>query len=394
MFSLNRTYLWIAILTVILALSTLGAAPHNVTTVARSSLTENEDALLRDAKIYASNMGVSLDEAVNRFKLQEIAGNLEAEIYEKETETFAGLWLEHTPKFRLIVQFTRDGDETLKPYIPEELTDITEVRTAKISLATLEEMQKEVTANVRNLGIEVESQVNVFENRVELFVTDWARLDEAIQRGEVQLPPSVEVIIVENMGKPDADIYGGLALSQCTSGFSVRQTGDPGYTGITTAAHCANSLSYNGTSLTFMAQLYSGSYDIQWHRAPGFTVTNKIKDGSNTTRDITATLHRNNQTIGGYVCKYGKTSGYTCGYISSKTICPSSVPSCGATFIRVDNTAGYSDLSSGGDSGGPWFLVNTAYGTHVGEPADDPGDAVYMAVNYIGGLGVSVMTSP
>lgn len=394
MFSLNRTYLWIATLTVVLALSTLGAVPHNVTTVPQSPLTENEDALLRDAKIYASNMGVSLDEAVNRFKLQEIAGNLEAEIYEKETETFAGLWLEHTPEFRLIVQFTRDGDETLKSYIPEELTGITEVRTAKVSLVNLEEIQKEVTANVREIGIEVESQVNVFENRVELFVIDWTRLDEAIQRGEVQLPANVEVIIVEKMGKLDADIYGGLALSQCTSGFSVRQTSDPGYKGITTAAHCANSLSYNGTSLTFMSQIFTGSYDIQWHRAPGFTVTNKIKDGSNTTRNITSTLHRNNQTIGGYVCKYGKATGYTCGYISSKTLCPSSVPNCGATFIRVDNTAGYSDLSSSGDSGGPWFLVNTAYGTHVGSPADDPNDAVYMAVNYIGGLGVSVMTSP
>lgn len=133
-------------LTVILALSTLGTAPHNVTTVPQSSLTENEDALLRDAEIYASNMGVSLDEAVNRFTLQEIAGNLEAEIYEKETETFARLWLEHTPNFRLIVQFTGNGDETLKPYIPGKLTDITEVRTAKVSLATLEEIQKQVTA--------------------------------------------------------------------------------------------------------------------------------------------------------------------------------------------------------------------------------------------------------
>lgn len=394
MFGLHRAYVWVVILAVVIALSPSGAIPRNVEAAPQVLSEDNEDALLRDAKIYASNMGVSLDEAVNRFKLQEIAGNLEAEIYEKETETFAGLWLEHTPKFQLIVQFTRDGDETLKSYIPEELTDITEVRTAKVSLATLEEIQKEVTANVRKLGIEVESQVNVFENRVELFVTDWARLDEAAQRGEVQLPASVEVIIVEKMGKPDADIYGGLSLSSCTSGFSVRQTNDPGYKGITTAGHCSNTQSYNGTSLTFMSQIFTGSYDIQWHRAPGFTVTNKIKDGSNTTRNITATLHRNNQTIGGYVCKYGMTTGYTCGYISAKNYCPSYVPSCGATFIRVDNTAGWNNLSSGGDSGGPWFLVNTAYGTHSGEPGPNPNDAIYMAVNYVGGLGVSVMTAP
>jgi hypothetical protein len=124
-------------------------------------------------------------------------------------------------------------------------------------------------------------------------------------------------------------------------------------------------------------------------------VQNKIRvSSSGSTRDITSTQHRNNQVIGGYVCKYGRSTGYTCGYISDKNVCPSWVPACGATFVRVDNTAGYGDLSSTGDSGSPWFIVNTAYGTHSGAPSDDPNDAVYMAVNYVGGLGVSVMTSP
>jgi hypothetical protein len=224
-------------------------------------------------------------------------------------------------------------------------------------------------------------------------VADRIRFDAALQRGEVQLPDDVTVITINEMGELEADIYGGLALSSCTSGFSVQNS--EGLRGITTAAHCPNSLSYNGSSLTFQSEILSGSYDIQWMRAPGFTVTNKIQSSSSgATRNITSTKHRNDQVIGGYVCKYGKTSGYTCGYISDKNICPSSVPNCGATFIRVDNTAGYNDLSSSGDSGGPWFLVNTAYGTHVGSPGDDPNDAIYMAVNYVGGLGVSVMTSP
>jgi len=384
----------VVVLVIASALSPFGAVAQG--TEGKSSVLFNDnDPLLWDAQVYASNMGVSLDEAIRRFQLQDIAGDLDAELSMKEAETFAGLWLEHTPEFRLVVQFTRNAEETIKPYISKELADIVEVRTAKVSLLELQKAQDDVISSVSGLDIPVESGINVFENRVELYVVDRARFDEAVQEGKVQLPDNVVVITVEEMGKLDADIYGGLPLSSCTSGFSVRQTNDPGYKGITTAGHCPDSLSYNGTNLTFMAQLYSGSYDIQWHRAPGFTVTNKIRwwsDGS--TRDITATKHRNNQVIGGYVCKYGKTTHYTCGYISDKNLCPSSVPNCGATFIRVDNTAGYNDLSSGGDSGGPWFLTNTAYGTHVGSPADDPNDAVYMAVNYIGGLGVSVMTSP
>ena len=50
-----------------------------------------------------------------------------------------------------------------------------------MSLANLEENQKEVTAAVRGLGIAVESQVNVFENQVELFLVDRRQFDEALQ---------------------------------------------------------------------------------------------------------------------------------------------------------------------------------------------------------------------
>ena len=122
-------------------------------------------------------------------------------------------------------------------------------------------------------------------------------------------------------------------------------------------------------------------------------MTNKIRftsDGA--TRRITGTVGRSAQSVGEYVCKYAKVTHYTCGYIASTNLQP---PNLSATFIWVDNTAGYDNLSSGGDSGGPWFLGNDAYGTHYGSPGDDEDDAVYMAVNYISeGIGVDVMTSP
>jgi hypothetical protein len=354
----------------------------------------NKDALSWDADIYASNMRVSFEEAVKRFKFQDIAGDLDAELSMNEAETFAGIWLEHVPEFKLIVQFTRNAEETFKPYFPTELADvIVEVRTVKVSLLDLQKAQDEIISSVSNLDIPVESGINVFENRVELYVADRVRFDEAVQSGRIRLPDNIEVITVEEMGKPDVDIYGGLPLSTCTSGFAVKLP--DGSERITTAGHCDNAQSYNGKNLIFMWEVYTGPFDIQWHRTEDFTVTNKIQD-SNTgsTRTITATKHRNNQIIGGYVCKYGMTSGYTCGYISDKNYCPAYVPNCSATFIRVDNTAGYNDLSSAGDSGGPWFLVETAYGTDSGTPGPDHNDAIYMAVNYLDEIGVYVMTAP
>jgi len=167
------------------------------------------------------------------------------------------------------------------------------------------------------------------------------------------------------------------------------------YKGITTAAHASNTQSYGGVNLPFQSANYGTYYDIQWHTAPGFTVTNKIKyrsDGTN--MSITTTKHRSQQWVGALVYKYGKISGFGAGYISSLTFRPSYVPNAQATFIRVDNTAGYSNLSSDGDSGGPWFTAYTAWGSHCTHPGDDPNDAVYMAINYVSGIGVSIMTSP
>jgi hypothetical protein len=91
-----------------------------------------------------------------------------------------------------------------------------------------------------------------------------------------------------------------------------------------------------------------------------------------------------------YLQNINMTTGFTGGYISSLYYWPSGhMP----TFIRVDNTAGYNNLSEGGDSGCLWFTANTTWGSHFGAPGDDPNDAVYMAINYVSGIGVSVMTS-
>ncbi len=353
------------------------------------------EARMTDAQIYADHMGVSVAEAVRRFDLQEAAGNLDAALTRQEAATFAGLWVQHTPDFRVVVLTTQNNTDALATYIQRSgLAGLVDIRPAAATLSALRQAQTEAMTAVRGLDLAVESEINVFENRVQLYVADRAGLDAALQRGAISLSPLVAVITVERMSSPAANIYGGLSLSTCTSGFGVKRTSD-GVKGISTAAHCGNSQSYSGTALTFKAEKFQDTFDVQWHTAPGYTVKNWIKwwnDGS--TREITSTKSRDNQAIGNYVCKYGMTTFYTCGYISSKTYAPSYVPSADATFIRVDNTGGYSPLAGPGDSGGPWFLNNGAWGVMSGIPGSDANDAIYMAVNYHSGISVSVMTAP
>lgn len=148
-----------------------------------------------------------------------------------------------------------------------------------------------------------------------------------------------------------------------------------------TAGHCQNTLSYNGQNLPFVSESWGGSYDVQWHNTPGFTVRNWAWDGS-WNRIINGQRHRDNQFIGDFVCKYGKTTGGGCGTITSKTF--------NGTYIRVhSNTV---DLAEPGDSGGPWFSGSTAFGIMTGDI--EPGnDAYYMAINYMSTLGILVLTN-
>ncbi len=293
------------------------------------------------------------------------------------------MWIQHSPKFRIIVQFTQDGKSTIRRYIENgDFVDFVDVREVQYTLKELEAAQVATQLIIRNLDILTNSGINVSENKVELFVVERSRFNVVMQDAKIQLPPQVIVVTVSELSNQETNIYGGLVLSDGTSGFSVINSS--GVKGITTAAHCENTILYNGVELPFQASAYGGSYDFQWHTAPGFIVRNLIFDGTNE-RFIFSTKHRDNQAVGEWVCKYGKVSGYTCGYIIDKNFNPGGA--MGSTLIRV-HREGY-NLSALGDSGGPWFFSNTAYGSHVGGISFD---AYYMAINYIDILGLSLYT--
>lgn len=287
-----------------------------------------------------------------------------------------------------MVRLTRGDVATIRSYIANgPLADLVEVRPAQVTSAQLQADQATAIRTVRAVRVPADFEIDVKQNRVTVYVTDRTRLDTALQAANLQLPDSVTVVTVAELSKPTADIYGGLALSTCTSGFSVYGVGGTRY--ITTAGHCGNAQSYNGTNLPYVNENLGGSNDFQWHSIPaGNTAKNLVWDGTNN-RFIYSTKAWGNQAINELVCKYGKTTKYGCGYITAKNIAPGYVPNATATFIRVHNNSGV-DLANGGDSGGPWFYNNTAYGIMSGEIG---ADAVYMAINYISNSSLTVLTN-
>ena len=356
-----------------------------------------DDPLTRDAQAYADRHNTTLDEAIIRLNLQEVVGDLEYQLASNEGATFAGIWIQHSPEYKIVVKFTENGDATMRRYVEDgELEGLIEVGRATNTLASLEEAQTNAKTLGATVNVKTESDIDIFNNKVTLHVLDKTDFVDKVEEDGLTIPSTVRVVEVPEFSRTEADIYGGLSLSICTSGFAVSSNvGDVGDLGITTAAHCEGDLQYNGSDLDSVESVEAGFLDLRWFTTPGYTPVNRIKDGSGG-RSITGTTHRNNQSIGTTVCKYGITTHFTCGELISKWLQPSG--HYHATFMRVHNPDA-DDLSAGGDSGGPWFVDSDAYGTHHGSipHVDDFGttaidDAIYMAVNYFANMDIEVLT--
>jgi hypothetical protein len=172
-----------------------------------SSLDPN-DPLVQDAQWYANDQGITLEEAVERLRLQDSSGMLNAELQANERDTFAGMWTQHEPEYRIVVAFTRNGEETIRPYIEGgPLEDVIEVRTARYTLAELEAAHAETSRLLDEASIHVTSATNVTGNRVEVYVYDTAQFEEALRKANIQLPEAVTAIASEgDEPVPDTDV--------------------------------------------------------------------------------------------------------------------------------------------------------------------------------------------
>lgn len=319
-----------------------------------------------DIQWYADHYGVTVEEAARRLELAPEISRLQSKLRSNESESFAGLWIQHTPEYKVVARFTANGDQTIRPYIQSgPLSEMVLVRTAVLSEATLIEAQRNAVKLADKVGVDKDSSVDIRNNRVEFNVLDKSDVHSKLDSRGLSLPTGVSVIQVESLSNPTADIFGGKALSACTSGFSVT---DGTNEGVTTAGHCGRSISYDGTPLTWKSGTHQPPYDIQWFSTTSFTVRNLVYDGTNN-RYIYDQELRADQYVGQNVCMYGKTSGGDCGEILS------------TTFDQVNVKT---DISvAGGDSGGPFFWNNTAFGTTISSVGSN---SVYGPVDHINGI--------
>jgi hypothetical protein len=127
-------------------------------------------------------------------------------------------------------------------------------------------------------------------------------------------------------------------------------------------------------NLPIQADWHQTDADAQWHTTPGFaTQPEFIFQANQARRFVTATKTRANIVVGEAVCHYGPVTGNGCGTIDIKDYRPNPfdpnwVINPAFTFIRAQNCN--LDLAKPGDSGGPVFFNNTAFGILSGHEVD------------------------
>ncbi|MER5650943.1 hypothetical protein [Streptosporangium sp. NPDC002524] len=194
--------------------------------------------------------------------------------------------------------------------------------------------------------------------------------------------------------RTEATVRGGRRLSptdgsgaDCTSGFSVRING---VNGVATAMHCYNYMRYDGATGVIAygnaatTTPAGANIDLQWHRTlSGHSTSAQFYDGS-IERTVSSAQ---NAVVGDTVCHYGIGTGYArCSEVEILAVCytPEDL-----TFCGLAATEEY--VSTGGDSGGPWFTGYTARGIHSGY--DGLGRSLYTPqTRFAENLGGYVLT--
>jgi len=321
-----------SLVTLILVLVLIPAYSAQASAPLPQNGSENE-FLQMDAEEYASVMGVGLEEAQQRLSFQAEIGNINERLLKEAGDLYGGIVIEHQPNYRVVLQATKDADALVGKFTQQSsFATYVEPRTVVATLLELENARAKGAKIAEDLGIQVTSGVDVAKNKAILYVLSKDRLIDAINRKGLRLPESLLVEEVQDLPTKTTILYGGVAL---------------------TSPICTPPMVYAGITLTTGDRVLSNGRDIQWGYSTRSTdtVSPIFYDGRGT-RSVTAKKYIQNMVVGEWVCKYGRATGHSCGTIN-------------ILYFDSVNVVVKGTVVQPGDSGGPWFYNNTAYGTTI-----------------------------
>ena len=365
---------------------------------------DREYTMASDAAEIAELVGVTVDEARAALELQPRVSELQMALLRGGPQSYGGMYIQYQPEYAIkTLAEPHRADEVLSAIDRLGFGDLRELVSMKETALTEQALGRAQAAISRGKARVLWSSVDLMGGKVEVAVANRADADHArdeMRRTDLgHVPPErVEVIVSEPLQEEDS--YGGLPMDDpCTSGWTVVNT-NTGVEGMANAGHCGDNekLTHHSTvTLNLQAQKNADSQDVQWYTTPGLDDKKQFRAwDDHSVQAVNARKHRDGMVINQTVCHYGKTTGRACGTIIDKSLDPNDIGHTGtfnATFIRVEVSD--ADETALGDSGGPWFLYDTAYGIHKGSTPGNPDngfdtDPYFMAQNYMSALNIQV----
>ncbi len=219
-------------------------------------------------------------------------------------------------------------------------------------------------------------------------LTDATRADivdsisTAVVRSDQQVLGGVDSD-TQHQGGENLDV--GTSV-ECTSGFVVENSS--GTRGISTAGHCHENLTDDGSSLTFEEDYEAYHGDFQWHTGTQ-TLTNDFYGGSSSASEVHSrgASSVGSPSVGQTLCRNGRISNRDCQEVRKLNFCKRLI----CNLVQMGERQ-----SARGDSGGPVYSSNTAYGIHHGWVTDPRWpfyrDLFSRADHIDDALGVSIAT--
>lgn len=350
---------------------------------------EDGEPVSLDALAYAQFRDVPVEEAEEQIRLQ---GSAEAAALSLEQNTsVTAFWIDTSDSWQLIIG-VRDADAwpAILSSLPPELQERSSMVVQEHSDEELATYAAELQEEAVEAGLEASASVDATTETVRLTIATAANDAQlrTLQESQEEVGEAIQVeVVVDPDGIPKpALLYGGIDAATCTMGFTVT---NGAVRGLATAAHCPEPAVVWGLSLPMMKAWFDPSRDLQWH-AGIQNYTNLMYDGEggDPTRRITAQISRYGLVLQGIYCKRGKTTGYSCGSLESKTEpTPPDLPSgTSNTWLKIGG--GSCNL---GDSGGPIFIGSSAVGILHGCAGNK---VIGMSLDGFSGTGLAILKVP
>lgn len=360
-----------------------------------------EAALERDAGEYARRYGVPPDQAMRDLSAQQQSVPATDAIAREFADRLVGIAVDHVPAFRITVVLAGAAPVAARTLavagslVPVEF-HVGARATGREVVAAITRDQAPIRAallDAPGIGLDVRTgEMAIFVSAADAAFDGREELGRRFSR-LTGMPVRIEV-----SGTPlDLMVAGGSRISGyvagdprrfvCTSGFAVT---DGARTGIATAAHCPDALSYADADrgpvpLPFVTQSGWGYQDVQINASADQLAPLFYADTGRTLVRLVAGQQRRASTrVGDFVCHRGERTGYSCAEILLTDFAPPG-DLCGGpclpTWVAVEGPT-----CQGGDSGAPVFSGEVALGIVKGGTYRSDGSCAmyyYMSLDYL-----------